>query len=52
MEKGNNDDFLNYKRLKILETKLDTIYDKRSKGSQIKSKVKWIQEGEKNSTYF
>ena len=31
---------------------LNDIYDKECKGAQIRSKVKWIEEGEKPSSYF
>ena len=35
-----------------LETKLDVIYDNKSKGAQIRSKSKWINEGEKTQNIF
>lgn len=47
-----NSEYFNYKRLKTWEADLNAIYDKKSKGAQIRSKVKWIAEGETNSKYF
>ena len=34
------------------EQELDSIYDNISKGAQIKSKAKWITEGERNTSFF
>lgn len=31
---------------------LNAIYDKKSKGAQIRSNIKWIEKGETNSKYF
>lgn len=36
-----------YKKLKQLEAELDSIYDKQSKGAHIRSKAKWVENGEK-----
>ena len=41
-----------YKRIKTLEAELDEIHDKKTKGAQIRSKLRWKEEGEKNSKYF
>ena len=47
MEKGNlNTSSFDYKRIKSLEAELDDIHDKK-KGVQIRSKLRWIEEGEK-----
>ena len=34
------------------EQELDSIYYNISKGAQIKSKAKWITEGERNTSFF
>lgn len=39
-------------RKKDLENQLDKLYENKSKGAQIRSRDKWIDEGEKNSSYF
>ena len=36
----------------MLENELSQLYDKKSKGAQIRSRVKWIEEGERNTSYF
>ena len=51
MESGRTEDF-DYRKLKELEAELDDIHDKRTKGAQIRSKAKWIEDGEKNTSYF
>ena len=53
MEKGNLNKF-DYKRIKTLEAELDEIHDKKTNWGQIRSnsKLRWIEEGEKNSKYF
>lgn len=35
-----------------LETELDYMYDKIAKEAQIRSKAKWITEGERNTKFF
>ena len=35
-----------------LEQELDSVYDNISKGAQIRSKAKWISEGERNTSFF
>lgn len=47
-----NSEYFNYKRLKTWEADLNAIYDKKSKGAQIRSNIKWIEKGETNSKYF
>ena len=37
---------------KTLENELSQLYDKKSKGAEIRSRVKWIEEGERNTSYF
>lgn len=39
------------KRMK-LKNQLNKIYDEKAKGHQIRSRVKWIEEGEKSTSYF
>ena len=40
-----------YNRLKMLERELNAIYDSKTKGIQIRSKAKWIENGGKHK-YF
>ena len=35
-----------------LEKELSEIYDRKSKGAQIRSRAQWVSEGEQNSKYF
>lgn len=35
-----------------LQAKLDDLYCKRAKGAFVRSRAKWIEEGEKNTSYF
>ena len=51
MESVRTEDF-DYKKDKELEAELDDIHDKRTKRAQIRSKAKWIEDGEKNTLYF
>jgi len=41
-----------YKQKVELESKLDNIYNEKAKGIQVRSRAKWIQEGEKSTKYF
>ena len=34
------------------EIKLEQLYDTKAKGAQIRSRVKWVEEGEKNTKFF
>ena len=43
---------INMLRKTELETQLDELYKNMTKGAQIRSKAKWINEGEKNTSYF
>ena len=42
----------NLRRKKELENELNDIYNLKSKGAQIRSRAKWINDGEQNSKYF
>lgn len=35
-----------------LQTRLDDIYKTKAKGAYIRSRAKWLEEGEQNSAYF
>ena len=35
-----------------LESQLNDLYNKKAKGAQIRSRAKWVDEGEKNTKYF
>ena len=39
-------------RKRELEDRLSELYDQKCKGAQIRSRSKWINEGEKNTSYF
>lgn len=39
-------------RKRELETQLSYLIDKKPNGAQIRSRAKWIQEGEKNTNFF
>lgn len=43
---------INMKEKRTLENELTHLYDKKSRGAQIRSRVKWIEEGERNTSYF
>ena len=43
---------INMIKKKDLEDELDKLYEYKSKGAQIRSRAKWIDEGEKNTSYF
>lgn len=43
---------INMIRKKELENELEALYKIKSEGAQIRSRAKWIDEGEKNSSYF
>lgn len=36
----------------LLQAKLDDMYCKRAQGAFVRSQAKWIEEGEKNTSYF
>lgn len=38
--------------LHTLQNRLDVIYLEKAKGAFVRSKAKWIEQGEKNSSYF
>ena len=39
-------------KLEITIKMLDKLYTEKTKGRQIRSRVKWIEEGEKNAAFF
>ncbi len=39
-------------KLHNLKEELDNIYKEKAKGAFIRSRVKWLEFGEKNSTFF
>lgn len=43
---------INMIRKKELENELEALYKIKSEGAQIRLRAKWIDEGEKNSSYF
>lgn len=53
MEKIESQHYLNINmtRKKDLENQLDKLYENKSKGAQIRSRDKWIDEGEKNHIF-
>ena len=42
----------NMNRKRLLEAQLDTLCNVKAKGAQIRSRYKWVTEGEKNTKYF
>ena len=38
--------------INIIEEKLGKLYDSKTKGAQIRSRIKWVEEGEKNTKFF
>ena len=46
----NNEALIN--KIIITEKELDTIYDYKAKGAQIRARVEWTEQGEKNTKYF
>ena len=51
IETGNSGD-INMNRKKEIERELDTLFENKSKGAQIRSKAKYIVDGEKNTNFF
>lgn len=43
---------INMIRKKDLENQLDNLYEIKAKGAQIRSRARWLDEGEKNTAYF
>ena len=48
MEKGNLNN-LDYKQIKTLEAEFNDRHDKKTKGAQIRPKLRWTEEGEKKT---
>ena len=40
------------KEIKTMEEKLENLYLNKVKGAQIRSRVQWLEEGEKNTKFF
>ena len=40
------------KQVKLLEDQLETLYLQKTYGAQIRSRIKWIESGEKSTKYF
>lgn len=40
------------REISIVENQIDNIYSQKIKGNQIRSRVKWIEKGEKNTSFF
>lgn len=43
---------INVKKKRELENESDELYKYKAKGAQIRSRAKWIDEGERNTSYF
>ena len=39
-------------KIKVLEKELESCYEYKAKGAQIRSRQEWIEKGEKNNSYF
>ena len=39
-------------KMDVIENKLSKIYSDKAKGAQIRSGIKWVEEGEKNTKFF
>ena len=39
-------------KINVIENKLSKIYSDKAKGAQIRSRIKWVEEGEKNTKFF
>lgn len=48
MIEGNTDS----NRTKIIENELESLYAAKTYGAQIRSSIKWVEEGEKNTKFF
>ena len=51
IETGNSTN-INMNRKREIEKELDKLYEHKAKGAQIRSKAKWIADGEKNTKFF
>ena len=49
-ENDNNEDF--QKQIEVLQDELEEIYKVESEGAKVRSRTKWFEEGERNTTYF
>jgi hypothetical protein len=39
-------------KVNVIENKLSKLYSDKVKGTQIRSRIKWVEEGEKNKKFF
>ena len=39
-------------KINVIENELSKIYSDKAKGAQIRSRIKWVEEGEKNKKFF
>ena len=39
-------------KIQDIESKLESLYSKKIKGAQVRSRIKWIEEGEKTQNSF
>ena len=44
--------YKNDQNIQEIQTTLENKYEMKAKGAQIRSRIKWIEEGERNSKYF
>lgn len=42
----------NFTELKLLQSQLDDMYTTKANGAYVRSRARWIEKGEKSSTYF
>ena len=41
-----------YKQITEIENNLENLYSVKAKGAQVRSRIKWVEQGEKNTKYF
>ena len=45
-------DLIDMNRKRALEADLCEIYDKKCRGAEVRSRSRWVRDGEKGSRYF